>query len=104
MIKLQIRVKPKNSLLDIDIPLIEKRLTSLADVEEVKIFDDRASDAPFITVVVTLVDSSKDALSSLRACLLHLPKMEPCIVDEHGEEIGCGLLSLKDLKHYAKLL
>lgn len=102
MIRLQIRIRPVHSLLDVDPPGIGERLRALPAVEGVEVFDDRASDAPFVTVLVTLASPSDSALRSLQESLLGLEKVLPCVVDEHGDEFGCGSLEMDVLRRHAR--
>ncbi len=91
-----------HSLLDIDIPLIRRRLTNLQGIDQIEIFDDRATDATFVTIIVTLSNLAEAILAALQKTLLHLPKVTPFIVDEHGKETHIGSISAEEFKKYTK--
>src|SRR5712692_5107920 len=102
MIQIQFRIRPVHSLLDIDLPLIERHLKALQVINQVRVFDDRASDATFITAVVTLSDATKSSLMQLREALLRLSGVTTLVVDEHGEETLVQSISAEELKKYSK--
>ena len=91
-----------HSLLDIDPPTIVRHLSVLQAVNRLELFDDRASDATFITVIVTLVDTANSSLEMLREALLQLSDVTPFVVDEHGEETPVASISSEELGKYSK--
>jgi hypothetical protein len=88
-------------LLDIDLALIRTRLESVPEVAQVRLFDDIASDATFVTVLITLSESNDAALASLRQVLFELPHMIPSVVDAQGNEIRSGKFDLAELRRHS---
>jgi hypothetical protein len=102
MMRIQFRVRPNYSLLDIDIPLIKRKLANVHGVSNIKVFDDRASDANFITVIVTLTEPIEPILSHLKKAFLHLPNVTTFIVNEHGNEFAVSSVSAQDFAGYSR--
>ncbi len=98
---IQLRIKPKRSLLDIDIPLLRERLATLQGVAEINIFDDRASDATFITVILTLTGLDTESVSRLKKELLHIPKIIPFLVNKQGKEVLVSSMSEEEIIRFA---
>jgi hypothetical protein len=88
-------------LLDIDLALIRTRLERLPEIAQVRLFDDIASDATFVTVLITLSESNDAALAALRKVLLKLPRMVPSVVDAQGNEIRSGSFDLAELRKHS---
>ncbi len=97
MTQIQIRIVPSRSILDIDIPLIKERLSQIKDILRLDIFDDRASDATFITLIITF-EGNKEAWARIKDSLLNLPRVRPFIVDEHGNEVSLDSFSDDELR------
>ncbi len=100
--KLQFRIRPIESLLDVDPPLIHKAMDGLQGVEDLRIFDDRTSDATFVTLVVNLSDSSPQALRALQVALLSIPRVRVLIVDSAGNEAVVSKMPATALLEFAE--
>jgi len=83
---LQFRIRPLESLLDVDPPRIQEALYTLPTVRSVQIFDDRRSDATFVTLVLDLSKPDLVALGELRQTLLDLPRARVVLIDSTGRE------------------
>lgn len=102
MKRIQFRIRPQYSLLNIDIPLIKKTLDQLHGINKVDVFDDRATDATFITVVVTLSELVMAIASLLKKTLLQIPNVTSFVVDEHGKETALQSISDEEMILYAR--
>jgi hypothetical protein len=84
-IRLQFRFKSTGSFEDIDPSRIAPTVEALAFVVRFKIYDDRMSDADFVTLVVELHEPSTQQLTALRDVLVGLPNVQAFAVDRSGE-------------------
>lgn len=101
--KLQFRLHPLESLLDAEPGPIEKALASLPGVDRVRIYDDRASDATFVTAVVEVSDDpSSETLEELRSAVLALPRLRATVGDYHGKEIPVAEISAEEIPAHAR--
>ena len=98
MTEVQFRLRHTRSLLDLDIPLIQKHLEHLGQGFQVKIYDDRASDAFFITVVVDFPDIAASSWQRVKKAILDLPEVIVSVVDKHGKETPIETVRLEELK------
>ena len=100
--QLQFRMRPTESLFDVDPPRMRKAMGCLPGIQELRIFDDRASDATFVTLVVTLSDSSLRTLQGLKSALLAVPRVRALVVDAKGNETAVAEVSPDDLVVFAR--
>jgi hypothetical protein len=102
MKRLQFRVRPAEELSDIDIELIEQRLGRIAGVVSFKIYDDRISDATFVSVFVMVAELSRPVLEELARVFLGLPKMLPFLVNQEGEQYELDEVKLEDFERFSQ--
>ena len=88
--KLQFRLRPTESLLDVDPRRIRKALGGPSKTADLQIIDNRASDATFVTMLVTLAALDPQTLEDLRLALLSVPRVRAFIVDGAGNETAVG--------------
>jgi hypothetical protein len=100
--KLHFRIRPAESLLDLDPPLIRQAMGAPPGVADLRIFDDRASDATFVTLVVSLAESGPEALAGLRSALLAIPRVTASVVDRAGNEIPVSNMPATELLHFVR--
>jgi hypothetical protein len=91
MIRVQFRIRPVGSIEDIDPELIRSSLTALEGIHSIDLFDDRASDATFVTVVVTFSSDNKHFLEKVMKTLTQNPEIVPYVVDKKGSTIRLDL-------------
>jgi hypothetical protein len=84
--------------LDLDIPLIQEHLAHLGQDFQVEIYDDRASDAFFITVVVNCPDITASSWQRVKKAILDLPEVIVSVVDKHGNETPIETIHLEELQ------
>ena len=82
--QLQFRFKADESFEDIDPPRIEAALRGLDQIERFRIFDDRLSDATFVTLVVVLRTADVKELSALQTVLASIPRVRAFAVNSSG--------------------
>ena len=87
-IQLQFRFKALRDYDDNDPSRIEPIVQGLSCVARFRIFDDRRSDARFVTLVVELADDRPATLTALREALLSLADVEGLTVDQAGRTHG----------------
>lgn len=90
-----IRIRPTHSLLDIDVPKIERSLVRVVGRGQVKVIDDRAGDAVFATAVLMVDDFTDSLLAQLREALSRIPRTLATVVDDKGNETPIGSVSAK---------
>jgi hypothetical protein len=73
--------------------LIRERLAALKGINSVDIFDDRAADATFITLIIDLTGSDPLVISNIRKALVHIPKIVPLVVNTQGKEMPMTSMS-----------
>jgi hypothetical protein len=100
-IRLQLRFKPTRSFEDIDPSRIAPTVESLPFVVRHKLYDDRLSDADFVTLVVALDDPSAEQLAALRDALAALPGVHAFAVDRSGATQPLATLSPERLVEVA---
>ena len=83
-VQLQFRFKAKSSFTDIDPPRIEAAIHRLDGVAAFKVFDDRLSDADFVTLVITLGDPDLPRFAALQRALLSISGVRVFAVDSSG--------------------
>jgi hypothetical protein len=83
-VQLQFRFKARSSFTDIDPPRIEAAIHGLDGVAAFKIFDDRLSDADFVTLVITLRDPDLPRFAALQRALLSISDVRVFAVDASG--------------------
>jgi len=96
MMQIQFRIRPRHSLLDIDIPLIEKKVANIQGIDKFRIYDDRTSDATFITVIIMFTELTKPIVTSVKRAFSQLSNVTPYIIDRHGIEIDINSISDED--------
>lgn len=94
------RLRPVRSLLDLDIPLIRRRLARLGADIRFEIIDNRASDAMFVTALVSWTNWTESLWRRVKRAFLRLPKVTAFVADEHGEETPIELVGLEDLPRF----
>jgi hypothetical protein len=84
-VQLQFRFHAEESFEDIDPARIQAALRGLDQIERFKIFDDRLSDATFVTLVVVLSSGDARELLALKTALTSIPKVSAFAVSSSGE-------------------
>jgi hypothetical protein len=82
--QLQFRFKAEESFEDIDPQRIEAALRGLDQIERFKIFDDRLSDATFVTLVIVLRTAGMKELLALQTALTSIPNVRAFAVASSG--------------------
>jgi hypothetical protein len=101
-VNLLFRFKAKASLDDIDPPRIGAAIRGLDGVERFKIFDDRLSDAIFVTLVVALSEPDPQHLAALHRALTSIPRVSAYTVDSSGALTPLERVSPKALPEVAR--
>lgn len=96
--KIQFRFRSTISMADIDPQKIEQALLRVPGVKKATMYDDRLSDATFVTAVVELEDSSEITFDSLKNVLLHMAGLNVSIIDEMGDETPISTVSIEKMK------
>ncbi len=86
--KLQLRVKGIRSMMDIDLAGIEQRLAALPVVATVTSYDDRASDATFVTFVVETDGARSSVMAGVRQVFAGLPLVVAQAVFADGQLVA----------------
>ncbi len=103
--KLQLRVKGIRSMMDIDLAEIEQRLAALPVVANVTSYDDRASDATFVTFVVVTDGAMASVMAGVRQVFADLPLVVAQAVFADGRTIALDAIgpadwSQLDMEHW----
>lgn len=99
--RLQFRFKSTRSLEDIDPSRIAPEVEALSFVVRYKIYDDRLSDADFVTLVVELHDPTPEQLTALRDALAGLPDVHAFAVNRSGDTHLVSELPIEQLLELA---
>lgn len=83
-LQLQFRFQPMRRIDDVDPSRIEPLIAALPNVERFRVFDDRLSDADFVTVVVVLRDAGPTHLAALKTALARVTNVQVSTVDRSG--------------------
>ena len=84
-VNLLFRFKATEGLLqDIDPPRIAAAIRGLDRAERFKVFDDRASDATFVTLVIAVPEPDAAHLAALHRALTSIPRVTAYTVDSSG--------------------
>ena len=102
MTKLKLRLKPKYSLLDLDVPAIEACLENLSCVTKYHVVDARAGDAGFVTAWVALKAVDEPTRAALCGALCGLKRMTPYVVDVKRNAAALGSVDLDALRRFAE--
>ena len=94
--KLQLRVKGIRSMMDIDLAEIEQRLAALPAVANVTSYDDRASDATFVTFVVTTDGAMASVMVGVRQVFVEMPLVVAQAVFEDGQVVALDAIGPVD--------
>jgi hypothetical protein len=84
IVNMAFRFKGRDSLADLDPARIVEAVHGVAGVERYKVFDDRASDANFVTLVVALSDPDHARLTSLHRALTSIARVSAYTIDAKG--------------------
>ncbi|GAB4400867.1 MAG: hypothetical protein OHK0053_22930 [Microscillaceae bacterium] len=103
-IEIQFRIKPTKSLLDINPPIIEKALANIAQCPPYQIYDDRASDANFVTLVFTFKEDDLHRLPEVQKALLKMRKVCVYVMDQNRNMALIDDLSPAQIQQYAKIV
>lgn len=83
-VSLQFRFLAVRSYADINPSLIEPRIKGIPGVERFRLFDDRLSDANFVTLVVLMTAPTPAQLSALKDALDSIANVRTFAVDRSG--------------------
>lgn len=86
--RLQLRVKGIRSMMDIDLAGIEQRLAASPVVVTVTSYDDRASDATFVTFVVETDGARASVVAGVRQVFAGLPLVVAQAVFADGQLVA----------------
>lgn len=99
--KLQFRIRPTRTLLDLEPKRFEKIMAGIEEVDDYRIYDDVVSDATFITIVVSWkAPPSTATLDSLRATLQAVERVRILVVDKGGNETPLADLNAEGQKGF----
>ena len=106
MTVLQIRVKGVRSMMDIDLPALERQLTRLAQVAKVTAYDDRRSDATFVTFILELRKPAA-GLAQVQRLFARRKRVRAFAVDEGGEVMPLDIVTEEhwprfDMRYWAR--
>ncbi len=97
------RIRGIFTMMDIDLAPIEGCFAGREGIAGVEIFDDRASDATYVTVVLSVGEAPSIAeLSAIREALLALPRVKVYVLDRTGQgaEIPLSEVEAPLLRHF----
>ncbi|MDX2302742.1 MAG: hypothetical protein NW226_08070 [Microscillaceae bacterium] len=102
LLELQFRVYPQKSLMDAEPKKFEEIFQGLKGVDSFRIYDDRLSDATFITLVVSLSDVSEASLIDLKKQLLSVKKVKIVLVNASGEKFNLVDIQAREIPTFGK--
>jgi hypothetical protein len=76
--RLVVRVRPENTIDDLDISVVRERVDGLSGWD-VEVEDTTLYDATYVTVVARPEKLDDDAIEALRSALANLPQMRPMV-------------------------
>ncbi|MGW5153501.1 hypothetical protein [Rhodococcus koreensis] len=86
MVRVRVRIRPVEELSDLDPLAVDIVLRQVEGIRDVQVWDERISDALFLTLFI-FTDSFDDAFRArLARALCHLNRMVPFIVNARGDE------------------
>ena len=100
MLRFRFRVRPTGSFLDMDLPALRAGLARVEGLERVEWFDERKSDATFVSLHVTLAEPNPALLERLRQGLLQLPAVTVYVLGDKGTETPVALVADDRLADY----
>ena len=90
MIRIRIRVRPQQVMEELDPQVARSAAASVAGVRGVDLWDERVSDALYVTLDVFVDERTSVLEEDLRAALGALPGMDAFLVVAHGEQVAIG--------------
>ena len=103
MNRILLRIRPLETMNDLNLELIQKRASSLADWSA-RVSDTRLSDAPYISMTIDLPEVSEDELVRLKEALLGMPRMPVYLWMGRKREMALDLVDVKALDEAARSL
>jgi hypothetical protein len=103
---LQVRVRGVRSMMDIDLPALERQLGGLSQVARVTAYDDRGSDASFVTLKLELREPAA-GLAQVQRAFGRRWRVTAFAVDEGGAvtplaEVTPDHLPRLDMRNWAR--
>ncbi|MGH3811174.1 MAG: hypothetical protein ACRDUV_01805 [Pseudonocardiaceae bacterium] len=86
MARVLLRFRAVETVVDLDLAAVTERAERL-NRWQAEVFDTRLSDAPYVSVVVTIDDVDDEAVEELRATFLDLQGMTPHVLRAIGDEV-----------------
>lgn len=101
MMRIHIRIRPRQSPADLHPELIEKHLSLLQNIEIERVIDDRVDSGMTVTLVLSVTEPSTTTLSKLQQALLKLPKVTVSIMDKSGNETDLSAIKVEQISTFA---
>ncbi len=86
MARVVLRFRAVETVADLDLAAVTEHAERLGRWQA-EVFDTRLSDAPYVSVVVTIADVDDEAAEELRGTFLDLPGMTPYVLGAIGDEV-----------------
>ncbi len=86
MLRLRVRLRPVEALSDLDPLAADILLREVEGVRDLRVWDERVSDALYLTIFLLVDGLDAKLRSDLENCLVRLPRMTAFVVDGKGDE------------------
>ncbi len=90
MIRLRLRVRPRQVMEELDPQMATTAVAAVPGVRDVELWDERVSDAPYVTLDVFVDERTPAVENALRSALGALPGMDAFLVVAYGEQVPVG--------------
>lgn len=100
--KIILRVRPKEVMEDINLNIISEHTSQLGADAETEIIDSRLTDAPYVTIIVKVLDVDNELLDQLKSNLSDLAGMNVKVWQRAGKEVPLDELDVTGLKEAAQ--
>ncbi len=87
MIRVRVRVRPKQVMEELDPDLAEAAAAAVPGVQGVKVWDERVSDALYVTLDINVDEITDSLRSALAGALASLPDMDAFLVVAYGDQV-----------------
>jgi hypothetical protein len=104
MKKIILRARPKEVMEDINLDVILEHVSRLGQMAETEIIDSRLTDAPYITIIVKVLDVDNAVLDQLKSDLSDLAGMNVKVWRRGGKEVPLDEIDLSGLKEAAQTI
>ncbi len=97
MSEIIVRIRPRDTMDDLDVDLVQARAERLTDWKA-EFHDTRLSDAPYVTFVLRIPEITAEAVAQLKTEFGDLPRMRARLYTETGNEIPLATAELEGVK------